>query len=342
MGTDGHRTKQGGAILPDALRWLWRDYPAPIVVHEPAAAEQAGRDPLSSVFSTIYVDKPRQQVEGDYGVVTSLTSDSKGNVYFPSPEGIYRVDVGAHVARFADSPDPAATMRVRMGGDDRLYAYISKEVVCWSTAASQASDEKTVARNLPAVEDFAVTQKGAVYFIDRAVATVGLIDPAGQVRFALRPAAPDGGATAPKGLTLSPDQSMLVISDEVSRCSWSFQIAADGTLVNGEPFSRLELPETTTRTWASEVRGAVVDVNGEVFFATPLGIQVSMQNGRIMQILNPPDPSTPGAPLTAMTFAGANGNNWLYVAENGKLYRRPVKVTGANAWTVVKPPKPTL
>ncbi|MFO0922404.1 MAG: alpha/beta hydrolase-fold protein [Pirellulales bacterium] len=27
MGTDGHNAKHGAAILPDMLRWLWRDYP---------------------------------------------------------------------------------------------------------------------------------------------------------------------------------------------------------------------------------------------------------------------------------------------------------------------------
>jgi hypothetical protein len=84
------------------------------------------------------------------------------------------------------------------------------------------------------------------------------------------------------------------------------------------------------------------DTNGNVYFATPLGIQVAMQNGRIMQILNPPDPSTPGAPIAALTFASTGETNWLYIVENGKLYRRPVKVAGANAWTVAKPPKPTL
>jgi hypothetical protein len=29
-GDGAHNGKHGGAILPDALRWLWRDYPAPI------------------------------------------------------------------------------------------------------------------------------------------------------------------------------------------------------------------------------------------------------------------------------------------------------------------------
>lgn len=30
VGTEGHNGKHGSAILPDALRWLWRDYPKPI------------------------------------------------------------------------------------------------------------------------------------------------------------------------------------------------------------------------------------------------------------------------------------------------------------------------
>jgi len=46
--------------------------------------------------------------------------------------------------------------------------------------------------------------------------------------------------------------------------------------------------------------------------------------------------------IAALAFASAGDTNWLYVVQNGKLYRRPVKVTGANAWTIVKPPKPTL
>src|SRR5262249_19171031 len=30
IGTEGHNAKHGSAILPDALRWLWRDYGKPI------------------------------------------------------------------------------------------------------------------------------------------------------------------------------------------------------------------------------------------------------------------------------------------------------------------------
>lgn len=30
VGTEGHSGRQGASIMPDALRWLWRDYPKPI------------------------------------------------------------------------------------------------------------------------------------------------------------------------------------------------------------------------------------------------------------------------------------------------------------------------
>jgi enterochelin esterase-like enzyme len=30
VGTEAHNGKHGGAILPDALRWLWQDYPKPV------------------------------------------------------------------------------------------------------------------------------------------------------------------------------------------------------------------------------------------------------------------------------------------------------------------------
>jgi sugar lactone lactonase YvrE len=340
LGTEAHNLKQGGAILPDALRWLWRGYPAPIVVHEPAAAHQPGYDATNRVFSTIYLDKPWQQVGGNYGEILSLAADRDGNVYFSPPfeQDIERVDTDGKVTVFAERPNPAAT--VRMGPDERLYACVNRDIVSWGMATGVANDEKAVAKNLLAVEDFVVTKTGAIYFADGGTGIIGLIDPSGQVRTALRYTDLAPEFATPKGLTLSPDQSMLAVTDSVSRYSWSFQIAADGTLKNGEPFYRLEIPETTLPSYELATRSPMEDTNGMVYFATSLGVQIAMQNGRIVEILNPPIPG--GGPLTAITFAGNGDENWIYVAQDGKLFRRPVKVTGANAWTVVKPPKPTL
>jgi enterochelin esterase family protein len=48
-GIGTHNNKQGGAIMPDMLRWLWRDYPRPDDPHDdsnrkffvPAAAAES-------------------------------------------------------------------------------------------------------------------------------------------------------------------------------------------------------------------------------------------------------------------------------------------------------------
>jgi len=312
-----------------------------VTVKEPAAAHEPGYDTTNRVFSTVYPDKGWEEVGGDYNAIASLAADRNGNVYFPDPVAgrIDRVDAAGKVTQFTEPPNYASI--VRTGPGDRLLSYqpSTGNLISSSTEKIVASDEKTLARNLMGIADFVVTQNGTIYFIDEPTGTIGLIDASGQPHIAVKWTDLDAEMTAPKGLALSPDQSMLVVTDSVSRYSWSFQIAADGTLRNGEPFFRLEMPETAMLAWASGTRGAADDVSGMVYFATPVGIQIAMQNGRIVEILNPP--ITGGGPLTAIAFAGGAGDG-IYAAQSGKLFRRPVKVAGANAWTVVKPPKPTL
>jgi sugar lactone lactonase YvrE len=98
-------------------------------------------------------------------------------------------------------------------------------------------DEKILARNIEAA-DLAITAKGMVYFTDPVHKTIGYLDAAGQTRTVYG----SGEIASPSGVTLSPDQAMLIVSDAQSRYSWSFQIAPDGSLINGEPFYRLEIP----------------------------------------------------------------------------------------------------
>jgi sugar lactone lactonase YvrE len=190
-------------------------------------------------------------------------------------------------------------------------------------------DEKVVAQNVAATA-LALTAKSEIYFTDATHRTIGYIDAKGKARVVY-----DGGEIAlPTGIAISPDQAMLIVTDAQARFSWSFQIAPDGSLVNGEPFYRLELPESG---WMSGVRGATEDSIGQVYFASALGVQVCEANGRVAAILNAPEPGV----VTGLAFAGKD-MNWLYLAEGGKLFRRTVKVTGIPAWTPAKLPRPPL
>jgi len=186
-----------------------------------------------------------------------------------------------------------------------------------------------VAQNVEA-NDLVLTAKGEIYFVDTAHKNVGYIDAKGQKRVVY-----DGGEIAmPTSLTLTPDQAILIIGDGQTRYSWSFQIAADGGLVNGEPYFRLDMPEMTPN---SEVAGITVDSTGQVYFADAVGIQMCEPIGRCAQILGKPDVGA----MTSIAFGGKD-LNWLYVTEGGKLFRRAVKHTGVAAWSPVKPPKPPL
>ena len=339
MGTEAHNMKQGGAIMPDALRWLWRGYPEPIVVHEPEAMHQPGWDPRGKVFETLFVDRPWERIGGDYGSISSLTADRNGNVYFPVPFAglINRVDTAGRVTPFTTLTAPATI--VRIGADDRLYAYVSsnKSIVSYSMATTVASDEKTIATNLINTQDFVVSQTGVIYFVDGSAGTIGRIDSSGHVSIEYR-SGDSGGELEAKGLALSPDQGALIVTDPASRFSWSLQIAADGSLENGEPFYRLEMPETGRY---SGVMSVATDAGGAAYFATPGRIQVCEPSGRLIEILNAPLFSPEAGWLESIAFAGSNPT-WLYVSQGGKLYRRPVKVTFAPAWAPQKPPKPLL
>jgi gluconolactonase len=327
IGDEGHNMKQGAAIMPEALRWLWRGYPSPIVVKEPAAMTQPGWDPRGKVYSTISADKPWEQAGGSYGAVTSLTIDQDGNVFFADPTAnrIYKSGPDGKVSPFKENSGGASALAVGPGGS--LYASqpTRKRIVSYGSGGH----EKTLAENVEAGA-LAVTADGAIYFTDSVHKTIGYVDAKGQTRVVY-----NGTEIAlPSAIALSGDQAMLVVTDAQSRYSWSFQRAADGSLVNGEPFYRLEMPESG---WMSGVKGVTEDSIGQVYFATPLGIQVCEANGRVAQILNPPEHGS----ISSVVFAGKD-LNWLYVAEGGKLFRRPVKVKGVAAWTRIKLPKPPL
>ena len=140
----------------------------------------------------------------------------------------------------------------------------------------------------------------------------------------------------PAALTLTPDQAMLLVGDAMDRYQWSFQIAADGSLVNGEPFQRLEMPEEGV---FSGVAGLATDTLGYMWATSAMGIQVCEQPGRCTNILN--KPQFDATPITNIAFGGPD-RAWLYVTQGGQLFRRATRRTGVVAWEPIKPPQPGL
>jgi gluconolactonase len=244
LGTEGHNAKQGGAILPDALRWLWRDYPKPILAGKGLHVER------HFITQILDPDHDWELVGQGYQATEGLAVDREGNVYFCDfgASKIYRVTPGGKVALFKE--DTGGATGLMFGPDGRLYAAEAarKRVVVYD-----ADGKLSVLSDGIEPNDLAVTSKGVVYFSDSPGRRVWRIDAkgAGQVVF---DGAKDGNILLPNGVRLSPDESLLTVSDTVGRTAWSFHIQPDGSLTDGQPFYRLEIPTMSRRVLCAAAR----------------------------------------------------------------------------------------
>ena len=331
---EAHSTRKPAENMPDILRWLWRDYPAPIVqnppelVPVPAGRSGRGAPPAfrQPAYNVVTPDKQWEPVEGDYANATSVAVNKAGDVFFADAKHIWRIGADGKPAIFKQNGGGAKGLRG--GADGRIYAIESnaRRIVAWSPDGA----EKVIAKDVDAL-DLALTNSGNIYYTDPVHKTLVLIDAKGVRRTVYS----DGGIEAPTSLALTPDQAFLNVNDSRTREPWSFQVAADGSLINGAPFFRMETSPQHVNDTAMQI---AVDNSGDMYRGTVLGVELESASGRMDMILNPPKY---GSIPTHVAFGGPD-RDWLYATEDGKLYRRQTKRKGAEAWDPVKPPQPSL
>ncbi len=318
VGTEGHNGKHGAAILPEAMRWLWRGYPAPVA--KSTKVIQRGVSEFLDLSS-------KWELVGDgYGFTEGPAVDKQGNVFFSDiPRNrIFKAGLDGKVTIFKE--DTGGVNGLMFGPDGRLYACQNKRnrVVAYSMDGKESVIAEGTGSN-----DIALTAKGEIYYTDPGGKKVWFIDASGKKRVVHE------GMGFPNGVRLFPDQSMLLVADYSTRWVWSFQVQADGSLANGQAFYRLEMSDEVANAAAD---GMTLDSEGYLYVATNIGIQICDQAGRVMAILPKPQP---GAALTNLVFGGA-GLDVLYATNGDKVYKRQMKHKGVNSWTVGKPPTPRM
>lgn len=123
-------------------------------------------------------------------------------------------------------------------------------------------------------------------------------------------------------LAVSPDKAQLVVSGKHSHWLYDYTIQPDGKLSDKQTLYWLHNPGNDD---TSDIHSLAFDVNGNLYVATNIGVQVCDQNGRVRAIL-----SLPGGPITSLWFGGENFDT-LFVICGNKLYYRKLKVTGAKS-----------
>ena len=317
IGTEGHNGKHGGAILPDALRWVWKDYPKPI--SKPEKLIDRG------VYSILEPGKDWELLGQGYQLTADSTVDKEGNIYFTDARNnrIHRIDPNGKITLWKEPSGGAHGLS--FGPDGRLYAgqHDRKRIVAFGPDGA----ESVVAEGVQ-THHLTVTERNEIYFADAPNHKIHFVDAALKIR------AVSGDVNWPHGVRVSPDQSLLVVSDPRTKWVWSFQIQHDGSLVNGQAFYRLE---TTDESSETDAGGMTFDTEGFLYVATKLGVQVCDQPGRVTAIINPP-----GRNGVSDVFFGGPNMQWLYMTDGDKIYRRVMKRRGATTWTPMKPPQPRL
>jgi sugar lactone lactonase YvrE/enterochelin esterase-like enzyme len=321
-GEGGHSGKQGTAVFPDAMRFLWKGWPEPV---------KAGLG--SSQLQEILIPGEGWQEVWSGGKATEgMASNAKGEVYFndvPNSK-TYRIGLDGKITEFiADSKRGDGQA---VGPDGKLYACAggAQQIVAYD----ESGQGKVLAEGFRG-NDLVVLHNGNIYVTDpvwdgetKKSSNVWLIKPDGTKTVV------DTGLKFANGITASPDQSLLYVDDTKSHWVHSYQIQPDGTLADKQRYFHLHMPDTADDSGAD---GMEVDSAGRLYVATRLGLQVCDQAGRVNCII-----PTPNGKISNIVFGGADFDT-IYISSAGGIYKRKVQAKAASSFAApIKPEKPHL
>jgi sugar lactone lactonase YvrE/enterochelin esterase-like enzyme len=317
-GTGGHNGQHATQIFPDAMRWLWKDWPQPV---KAGAGSQQIREILRPDEGWALVGEGYKFTEGP-------AANERGEVFFndiPNNKA-YKIDLDGKVSPWVSNTKGANGQA--FGPDGRLYAAAANEILAYDE-----SGRPTVIAEGFHGNDLVVRQDGGIY-VTNPIRTgaepskLWYISPKGEKRVV------DAGLIFPNGIALSPDQTLLYVADSRSHWVYSYLVQPDGSLAYKQKFFHLHTPDTADDSGADGMR---VDRQGRLYVATRMGIQVCDQPGRVNAII-----PTPNGRIANLCFGGPNFDV-LYATCGDRVYRRKVKTQGANAYQApIKPPTPRL
>lgn len=315
-GEGAHNGQHATAIFPDAMRWLWKDWPQPI--------KNSGTK-NATLAALLISGEEWQLVSQGHRFTEGPSTNAKGEVFFNDVPGgkTFKISLDGTVSEFIKDTKRADGQA--FGPDGALYSAVPS---IESIVKRDASGQETVVADGFKGNDVVVGNNGNIYVTNPGVGApdqsrVWLIKPNGEKKIV------DTGLLFANGITMSPDQTLLYVDDMRSHWVYCYQIAADGTLRAKQRFDYLHAPDTADDSGADGMR---VDSDGRLYVATRMGVQIADQAGKVQCII-----PTPNRVISNLTFGGENFDV-LYVTAGDKVFKRKLKVKGAFAW--MPPHKP--
>jgi sugar lactone lactonase YvrE len=303
------------------MRWLWKDWPKPV---------EAGNS-KNQFLSDISIPGEDWELVGQgYKFTEGTAVNAKGEVFYqdiPNSK-TFKIDVSGKPTPLNINAKKGSGTAFSADGKRYVVANERKQILTYDLQGK----ETVFADNIPG-NDLVITNNGNLYVTapdgtDKP-SKIYLIKPDGKKIQV------DEGLKYANGITLTPDQTQMYVTESTTHWIWVYQIQPDGMLANKQHYGWLHVPDTEENAWADGIK---CDTAGRVYVATNAGIQVLDQTGRVNAIL----PIPGGGQPSNLCFGGADFNT-MYVSYGDKVYRRKLKVRGANAFDKpVKPKAPRL
>jgi enterochelin esterase family protein len=314
-----HNADHGGALFPEALKWLWRKEK-----HEPVLDTKGDLRGDLTILRLLIRGEDWEPVAENLGFADAPCPDKDGNFYFSDMKAPAVYKVSATDGRRTEIAKEAIS-GLEFGPDGLLYGCQGAKSRVISLDP-QSGAIKEVATNV-APNDLAVSADGFVYITETKHQRLSRINiKTGEVTPL------ESGAARPNGIALSNDGGTLAVSDSGGEHVWTFRVNADGSLDAKMPTMTMRLPidpkgefkfnEPPSYQKASRGDGMAVDKAGRYYVTSALGVQIFDPTGRMCGVLPKPDDAQP---LTSCTLAGPN-HEYLYVTNGTKIFRRKLKV----------------
>jgi gluconolactonase len=306
-GEGGHNGRQGTAVFPDAMRWLWKDWPKRV----------STGDSKNQFLNDILIPGENWELVGSgYKFTEGTAVNAAGEVFYQDIPNSKTYKVGIDGKIITLPLDAKRSSGTAFGPDGKRYvvAGATKQILCYDVNGKETVIADSISGN-----DLVVSANGNIYVTapdgTEKPSRIYLIRPNGGKTVV------DLGLKFANGIALTPDQTQLYVTESASHWVWIYTILPDGTLTNKQRIGWLHVPDNQENAWPDGLR---CDKDGRIYVATRMGIQVLDQTGRVEVIL-----PVPSGQVSNCCFGGADFNI-LYVSCGDKVYRRKLKIHGAN------------
>ena len=264
-----------------------------------------------------------------YRFTEGTAANAKGEVFYqdiPNSK-TYKVDINGKLTTLALDAKKASGTSFGPDGKRYVVAGGTRQIISYDV-----NEKETVVADSIAGNDLVVAKNGNIYVTvpdgTEKPSRLYLVRPNGEKTVV------DEGLKFANGAALTPDQTQLYVTESATHWVWIYSINADGSLANKQRYGWLHVPDAGENAWPD---GLKCDTAGRVYVASRLGIQILDQVGRVNAIL-----PVPAGQASNCCFGGSNFDT-LYVSCGDKVYRRKLKVRGANSFdNTFKPKKPSL